>query len=375
MPQGAVGSLAPSLQCDAQPPAIRKGPAAGGGLQRRRRAFAGPAREVRMPAQPAPRRPQPSRSAAPAGITATASACSTSTWRSRRGPSGIVGPSGAGKTTTIRLITGALVHAGEVRVLGEDPRRFHRGTRERIGYMPQQFTLYPPAADENVDFVASLYRMLFRRRQRGPRGCGSWPVDGAAVAPGSCRAGCSGGSSSRAPSSTSRPCCCSTSGGIDPILRKAVWAELNRLKEAGRTLLVTTQYVTEAEVRLVALIAGGRLIALGAPDSGAGPAAATSSRSRRRSLRPSAARQPSDVQQVRSTGARTAVLVVDDAGTFTPQLDDLVTGPAAARSRPRGPPRSTRCSPRSSSAFVGPRSGKARRRRRRRPSDEMAGAA
>src|SRR3954469_17007691 len=84
---------------------------------------------------------------------------------------GIVGPSGAGKTTTIRMITGALdPTAGEVRVLGEDPRRFRRRTRERIGYMPQLFTLYPDlTADENVDFVASLFGMLVRRRRRRVR--------------------------------------------------------------------------------------------------------------------------------------------------------------------------------------------------------------
>ena len=86
---------------------------------------------------------------------------------------GVIGPSGSGKTTTIRLLTGALAPtSGTVRVLGEDPRRFRRSTRERIGYMPQQFTLYPDlTARENVDFVASLFGMLmFRRRRRDEGG-------------------------------------------------------------------------------------------------------------------------------------------------------------------------------------------------------------
>jgi len=57
---------------------------------------------------------------------------------------GVIGPSGSGKTTTIRLLTGALEPTrGRARVLGERPTRFRRRTRERIGYMPQQFTLYP----------------------------------------------------------------------------------------------------------------------------------------------------------------------------------------------------------------------------------------
>ena len=55
--------------------------------------------------------------------------------------------------------------------------------------------------------------------------------------------------------------------GIDPLLRGRIWDELHRLRDEGRTLLVTTQYVSEAEeCDQVALIAGGRLIALATPD-------------------------------------------------------------------------------------------------------------
>jgi ABC-2 type transport system ATP-binding protein len=55
--------------------------------------------------------------------------------------------------------------------------------------------------------------------------------------------------------------------GIDPILRVKVWEELHRLRDDGRTLLVTTQYVNEAEsCDMVALISGGRLIALAEPE-------------------------------------------------------------------------------------------------------------
>src|SRR5437763_1309101 len=55
---------------------------------------------------------------------------------------GLIGPSGAGKTTAIRLLTGALAPSdGHVEVLGENPRRFKRRTRERIGYLPQLFVL------------------------------------------------------------------------------------------------------------------------------------------------------------------------------------------------------------------------------------------
>lgn len=185
---------------------------------------------------------------------------------------GIIGPSGSGKTTTIRLLTGALAPTeGEVRVLGEDPRTFRRRTRERIGYMPQQFTLYPDlTARENVDFVASLFGILWRTRHRRTREVlqlvDLWEARGR-------RAGrLSGGMQRRLELASAlvhdpdllfldEP-----TAGIDPILRVRVWEELRRLRDDGRTLLVTTQYVNEAEsCDTVALISGGRLIALAAP--------------------------------------------------------------------------------------------------------------
>src|SRR5688500_7089815 len=57
---------------------------------------------------------------------------------------GFIGPSGCGKTTTIRLLTG--VHkptSGEVTVLGKDPYKFTKSDREKIGYLIQNFVLYP----------------------------------------------------------------------------------------------------------------------------------------------------------------------------------------------------------------------------------------
>src|SRR5207247_7017442 len=72
---------------------------------------------------------------------------------------GLIGPSGCGKTTTVRLLTGVYKpQRGSVSVLGETPHNFHTATRERIGYMPQQFVLYPDlTVTENLSFVASLY--------------------------------------------------------------------------------------------------------------------------------------------------------------------------------------------------------------------------
>jgi ABC-2 type transport system ATP-binding protein len=186
---------------------------------------------------------------------------------------GIIGPSGAGKTTTVRMLTGALKPSdGTVRVLDEDPVRFRRGTRQRIGYMPQQFMLYPDlTARENVDFVASLFGILWRTRHRRTREVLQlvelWDVRGR-------KAGdLSGGMQRRlelACALVHEPGLLfldEPTAGIDPLLRQTIWDELHRLRDEGRTLLVTTQYVNEAEAcDRVALIAGGRLVALATPD-------------------------------------------------------------------------------------------------------------
>jgi ABC-2 type transport system ATP-binding protein len=186
---------------------------------------------------------------------------------------GIIGPSGAGKTTMIRVLTGALKPTtGRARVLGQDPRHFTRGAREQIGYMPQQFTLYPDlTARENVDFVASLFGMLWVRRWRRTREVleivDLWDARKRRASD------LSGGMQRR----LELACALvhdpqlyfldEPTAGIDPLLRGRIWEELHRLKDAGRTLLVTTQYINEAEeCDHVALIAEGALIALAPPE-------------------------------------------------------------------------------------------------------------
>lgn len=185
---------------------------------------------------------------------------------------GIIGPSGAGKTTTVRMLTGAIAPTqGTIRVMGEDPLHFRRRTRERIGYMPQQFALYPDlTARENVDFVASLFGVLWRTRHRRTREVLQllelWDVRGREAGR------LSGGMQRRlelASALVHDPALLfldEPTAGIDPLLRAKIWTELHRLRDDGRTLLVTTQYVNEAEeCDSVALISDGRLIAHGTP--------------------------------------------------------------------------------------------------------------
>jgi ABC-2 type transport system ATP-binding protein len=186
---------------------------------------------------------------------------------------GIIGPSGTGKTTTIRMLTGALApSSGEIRVLGREPRRFRRRDREQIGYMPQQFTLYEDlTAGENIDFVASLFGMLWRRRRRRVREVlkvvDLWEARGR-------QAGrLSGGMQRRlelACALVHEPelmILDEPTAGIDPLLRGTIWDELHRLRDAGRTLLVTTQHISEAEeCDAVAMIVNGSIIALAPPE-------------------------------------------------------------------------------------------------------------
>jgi ABC-2 type transport system ATP-binding protein len=246
---------------------------------------------------------------------------------------GLVGPSGAGKTTTIRLLTGAVEpQAGEIRVLGSEPRRFRRRTRERIGYMPQQFTLYPDlTAEENVDFVASLFGMLWRRRRRRTRAVlrlvELYDVRGRRAS------NLSGGMQRRlelACALVHEPDLLfldEPTAGIDPILRRTIWEELHRLKGMGRTLVVTTQYVSEAEeCDRVALIADGRLVALDTPDA-----------LRREALGgdllevetkapfdPASIADATGIRRVDTRGLRNFWVAVDDGPSMLPIIDDIV---------------------------------------------------
>ena len=237
---------------------------------------------------------------------------------------GVIGPSGSGKTTTIRMITGSLGPTeGTVEVLGEKPSQFSRRTRERIGYMPQLFSLYPDlTVSENVDFTAALYGLVLFRRWRRKRDVlklvDLWSVRGR-------RAGkLSGGMKRRlelAAALVHEPALLildEPTAGIDPMLRRTIWDEIHRLREAGVTSIVTTQYVTEAEeCNQVALISGGRLIAFGPPEQlrhealGGDVVEVTMSGL----FDVATLGKPEGVRGVRQTGPRTFELIVDDAGT------------------------------------------------------------
>jgi ABC-2 type transport system ATP-binding protein len=246
---------------------------------------------------------------------------------------GLIGPSGAGKTTTVRILTGALVPtSGSVIVLGENPRSFSRRTRSRIGYMPQALTLFGDlTCKENVDFAGSLFGMVFRSRRRMTRQTlellDLWDVRDRRASR------LSAGMQRRlelACALVHEPSMFfldEPTAGLDPLLRERVWQELHRLRREGRTMVVTTQYLNEAEAcDLVGLISEGRLIALATPDD-----------LRRQAMGGDIlevetagmfdGNQLVDlpvIREVRQRGPRHLRITVDDAGSATPDVVEAV---------------------------------------------------
>jgi ABC-2 type transport system ATP-binding protein len=186
---------------------------------------------------------------------------------------GFIGPSGSGKTTTIRLMTGILApDSGELSVLGKAPAEFDRSDRSRLGYMPQLSVLYPHLSIwENLGFSASLFGVPWRgRRRRMKEQLQLVELDDARTR---LLRESSGGMQRRlalAATLIHTPDLLfldEPTAGIDPILRRKVWDHFSDLRNQGRTLFVTTQYVGEAAYcDRVGVLAEGRLIAVDTPE-------------------------------------------------------------------------------------------------------------
>jgi ABC-2 type transport system ATP-binding protein len=246
---------------------------------------------------------------------------------------GIVGPSGSGKTTTVRMLTGTLGRtAGEIRVLGEDPMRFSRRVRGQIAYMPQLLSLYEDlSAQENVGFVAALYGIgPFARGERIRRALEI--VDLYDVRHRLAR-DLSGGMQRRlelACALVHSPTVLfvdEPTAGIDPLLRQVIWDELRRLRDDGCTLLVTTQYVAEAEYcDRVALIVDGALVALDTPDAlrrsvFGGEVLEVQADSR---LHPEMLADVPGVLAVQQPAPNRLTVTTRDAGTTSPQIMEVL---------------------------------------------------
>ena len=185
---------------------------------------------------------------------------------------GFIGPSGSGKTTTIRLLTGVYTPTdGQVIVLDRNPAQFSQGERARLGYMPQLFVLYPNLTVwENLNFAASLYGMgLFR----GKRLKGALKFVELYEHRWKLARNISGGMLRRlslAATLVHDPQLLfldEPTAGIDPVLRRKFWDHFRELKNQGRTIFVTTQYVSEADnCDLVGVQNNGKLLLVATPE-------------------------------------------------------------------------------------------------------------
>jgi ABC-2 type transport system ATP-binding protein len=186
---------------------------------------------------------------------------------------GLIGPSGCGKTTMMRMLVGLLAPtSGEVRLLGEDPVCASPEVRQRIGFMPQHSVLFPNLSLEaNLAFAASLYGVRWRGRKRRLRSLLGF-VDLLEQRT-TLLSDASGGMQRRlalAATLVHDPellVLDEPTAGIDPLLRARFWDRFRDLRDEGRTLVISTQYVGEAaECDLVALLVDGELLALDRPE-------------------------------------------------------------------------------------------------------------
>ena len=187
---------------------------------------------------------------------------------------GLVGPDGAGKTTTLRLFCGLIKPTGgSAQVVGYDVSRDLDRVRDRIGYMAQRFGLYPDlSVQENMTFYADLYGLPqgqrhqkmglllkmtrmepFLQRQAGKL---------------------SGGMKQK----LALMCTLlhhpdilfldEPTTGLDPVSRRDFWEILHQLVKDGVTVLLTTAYLDEAErCNRVGLMDQGKLIRCDSPEA------------------------------------------------------------------------------------------------------------
>jgi len=197
---------------------------------------------------------------------------------------GLLGPNGAGKTTTVEILEGYRRRdGGRVEVLGVDPERAAAAWRERIGVVLQSSSMYPNlTVREHVTLFAGYYRR--------PRDVGEViALVGLDEKRDARVRSLSGGQRRRLDLALAlvgdpellfldEP-----TTGFDPAARRAAWEVIRSLRALGKTILLTTHYLDEAEQLSdrVAVLREGQIVALGRPAELSGDVPATEIRYRR----------------------------------------------------------------------------------------------
>lgn len=185
---------------------------------------------------------------------------------------GLIGPDGAGKTSLFRILTTLIEQdSGQATVCGFDVSTDLTEIRQRVGYMPERFSLYQDlSVEENLNFFADIfgtdveanYDVIrdiyvqiepFKTRRAGKL---------------------SGGMKQKL------ALCCALihkpkvlfldepTTGVDPVSRKEFWAILGKLNDAGMTIMVSTPYMDEArQCQRIALIQGGKILSVDTPQN------------------------------------------------------------------------------------------------------------
>ena len=185
---------------------------------------------------------------------------------------GLIGPDGAGKSSLYRILTTLTApDSGKASVLGYDTVRDYKAIRRSIGYMPEQFSLYPDlTVKENLEFFASLFGVSVKENYNLIA-----PVFGQLERFLDRKAGAlSGGMKQKLALSCAlihRPRLLlldEPTTGVDAVSRSEFWDRLHILHEQGMTVMVSTSYMDEASrCGRIAMIDKGRILCVDTPEN------------------------------------------------------------------------------------------------------------